>query len=90
LHGKANGRHRGEIVKLMVHRGARGLGLGRGLLDVAERSAVAGGVRLLLLDTETGSGADRLHQKAGWTRYGYAAGPDGDLQDGGFYDKRFD
>ncbi|GII96123.1 GNAT family N-acetyltransferase [Sinosporangium siamense] len=92
LSPKPNGRHRGEIVKLMVHRAARGRGLGRALLSTAERAAAEGGVSLLLLDTETGSVADRLYGAAGWTRYGvvpaYAADPGGVLRDCSFYYKQ--
>ncbi|WP_079001702.1 GNAT family N-acetyltransferase [Streptomyces sp. AS58] len=78
---KPNSRHRAELVKLMVHRGARGRGLGRALLAAAEAAATADGVALLHLDTETGSPAERLYRSAGWTRAGvipdYAASPDG-------------
>ncbi|MFD3451381.1 GNAT family N-acetyltransferase [Streptomyces sp. NPDC058691] len=71
---KANGRHRAEVVKLMVHRRARGRGLGRTLLGAAERAAAAGGATLLLLDTETGSPAEHLYRSAGWTSYGVVPG----------------
>ncbi|MFG3438874.1 GNAT family N-acetyltransferase [Nonomuraea sp. NPDC047897] len=91
---KPNGSHRAEIVKLMVHPGARGDGLGRALLGAAERAAAATGVSLLLLDTETGSTADRLYPAAGWARYGvvpgYATDPAGTLRDCSFYYKRLD
>ncbi|MBG0815460.1 GNAT family N-acetyltransferase [Planomonospora sp. ID82291] len=90
--GRANGRNRAEVVKLMVHRRARGRGLGRGLLAAAERAAAEAGATLLLLDTETGSAADHLYGAAGWTRYGvvpdYAADPAGSLRDCSFYYKR--
>lgn len=92
LEGKPNGRHRAEILKLMVHRDARGQGLGRALLAAAEESAARSGARLLLLDTETGSAAERVYHRAGWTRYGvvpeYAASPGGDLKDCSFFFKR--
>ncbi|MFF7313933.1 GNAT family N-acetyltransferase [Streptomyces sp. NPDC008137] len=82
--GKANSRHRAEIVKLMVDPDARGRGLGRGLLATAEDAAAAAGVTLLHLDTETGSPAERLYRSAGWTAIGaipdYAASPDGVLR----------
>lgn len=78
---KPNSRHRAELVKLMVHRDARGQGLGRTLLATAERAAVDAGITLLHLDTETDSPAERLYGKAGWTRIGtipdYAADPHG-------------
>jgi ribosomal protein S18 acetylase RimI-like enzyme len=88
---KPNGRHRAEIVKLMVHRDARGQGLARTLLATAEEAAIRIGVALLHLDTETGSAAEHLYRGAGWTRYGivpdYAADPVGSLQDCSFYYK---
>ncbi|MEV5410045.1 GNAT family N-acetyltransferase [Thermopolyspora sp. NPDC052614] len=90
--GKANGAHRAEIVKLMVHPAARGQGLGRALLHTAEQAAARAGLTLLLLDTVTGTPADRLYDSAGWTRYGivpgYAADPRGNLEDCSFYYKR--
>ncbi|MFF5965300.1 GNAT family N-acetyltransferase [Streptomyces collinus] len=82
--GKPNSRHRAELVKLMVHPDARGRGLGRGLLTAAEDAAVAAGVTLLHLDTETGSPAEHLYRSAGWTPAGaipdYAADPGGVLR----------
>ncbi|MFJ5726952.1 GNAT family N-acetyltransferase [Streptomyces paradoxus] len=82
--GKANSRHRAELVKLMVHPEARGRGLGRGLLTTAEEAAAAAGVTLLHLDTETGSPAEHLYRSAGWTPVGaipdYAADPGGVLR----------
>lgn len=81
---KPNSRHRAELVKLMVHRDARGQGLGRRLLTTAEEAATDAGVTLLHLDTETGSPAERLYDSAGWTRAGvipdYAASPAGVLR----------
>ncbi|MGR6974130.1 N-acetyltransferase family protein [Streptomyces cynarae] len=81
---KPNGRHRAELVKLMVHREARGKGLARRLLATAERAAAEAGITLLHLDTETGSPAESLYRSAGWTRVGsipdFAATPAGVLQ----------
>ncbi|MFE7273563.1 GNAT family N-acetyltransferase [Streptomyces sp. NPDC057623] len=81
---KPNSRHRAELVKLMVHRDARGRGLGRSLLTTAEEAAIRAGVTLLHLDTETDSRAEGLYGSAGWTRAGvipdYAASPDGILR----------
>ncbi|MFJ7263470.1 GNAT family N-acetyltransferase [Streptomyces globosus] len=80
---KPNGRHRAELRKLMVHPAARGRGTARALLAEAEDAAARAGVKLLFLDTETGSGAERLYRAAGWTEAGtipdYAADPDGRL-----------
>ncbi|MFJ8630105.1 GNAT family N-acetyltransferase [Streptomyces sp. NPDC093568] len=89
---KPNSGHRAELVKLMVHRQARGQGLGRRLLRTAEEAAVGAGVTLLHLDTETGSRAERLYDAAGWTRAGvipdYAASPAGELRPTTIYFKR--
>ncbi|MCF3124868.1 GNAT family N-acetyltransferase [Streptomyces arenae] len=80
---KPNGRHRAEIAKLMVHPRARGQGLARTLLAAAEDTAARAGVTLLVLDTETGSPAESLYERAGWIRSGtipdYATDPAGNL-----------
>ncbi|TMR08382.1 GNAT family N-acetyltransferase [Nonomuraea turkmeniaca] len=92
LAAKPNARHRAEIVKLMVHREARGRGLSRALLAIAEQAALEAGADLLLLDTETGSTAEHVYLTGGWTRYGivpaYAGSPDGTLRDCSFFYKR--
>ncbi|WP_030296539.1 GNAT family N-acetyltransferase [Streptomyces katrae] len=80
---KPNGRHRAELRKLMVHPQARGRGTARALLAEAEQAAARAGVVLLFLDTETGSGAERVYRGAGWTEAGtipdYATDPAGRL-----------
>ncbi|MBB4984510.1 MULTISPECIES: GNAT family N-acetyltransferase [Streptomyces] len=82
--GTANGRHRGEISRLLVHRSARGRGLGRRLLATAEAHAAATGLGLLVLDTQTDSPAERLYRGAGWSVAGtipdFAADPAGVLR----------
>lgn len=89
---KPNSRHRAELVKLMVHREARGRGLGRRLLATAESAAAGTGITLLHLDTETDSPAERLYTSAGWTRAGvipdYAGDPAGVLQPTTIYFKQ--
>lgn len=89
---KPNSRHRAELVKLMVHRGDRGQGLGSALLATAERAAADAGITLLHLDTETGSPAEGLYDRAGWTRIGtipdYAADPHGTLRPTSIHYKR--
>ncbi|MGW1408807.1 N-acetyltransferase family protein [Streptomyces sp. NPDC002403] len=79
-----NARHRAEVAKLMVRPSARGRGVGRSLLDAVERSAAGTGVTLLVLDTESGSPAERLYRSAGWTECGsipdYAGDPAGALR----------
>ena len=73
--------HRGEIVKMLVHRSARRRGLGETLMRAAADAARAAGKTLLVLDTVTGSDADRLYERLGWVRLGvvpgYALMPDG-------------
>ncbi|MGV9266059.1 GNAT family N-acetyltransferase [Kitasatospora sp. NPDC003701] len=77
----ANGRHRGEVAKLMVHRADRGRRLAGRLLAALEAAGAEHGLRLLVLDTETGSPAERMYEAAGWTRVGtvpdYATDPAG-------------
>lgn len=73
--------HRGEIVKLMVHRRARGDGIGTRLMQAAVEAAAAAGFRLLTLDAKRGGAAERLYQSLGWTHAGtiprYALDTDG-------------
>jgi GNAT superfamily N-acetyltransferase len=77
--------HRGDIAKLLVARRARGRGIAALLMTEAERQAKAEGKTLLVLDTVTGSPAERLYEKLGWNRVGmipnYALHPDGRLCD---------
>ncbi|WSV44242.1 GNAT family N-acetyltransferase [Streptomyces sp. NBC_01077] len=90
--GAANGGHRGEIARLLVHRSARGRGLGYRLLATAEAHAAASGLTLLVLDTQTDSPAERLYRGAGWTAAGtipdFAADPSGVLRPTTLYYKR--
>lgn len=73
--------HRADISKLLVHRAARGRGLGAALMEYAEGVARTAGKTLLVLDTATGSDAERLYERSGWTRAGvipdYSLLPDG-------------
>jgi GNAT superfamily N-acetyltransferase len=73
--------HRGDVKKLLVHRRARGQGLASALMTRLEQEAKARSLTLLTLDTVTGSNAERLYTKLGWTRCGiipnYALFPDG-------------
>ncbi|MFJ7775761.1 GNAT family N-acetyltransferase [Streptomyces yangpuensis] len=89
---KPNGRHRAELRKLMVHPASRGRGTARALLAHAEGEAARAGVLLLYLDTETGSGAERVYRSAGWTEAGtipdYATDPAGRLHPTTLFYKR--
>ena len=61
-----NGRHRAELMKVMVHPQARRRGLASALLHHAEVQALARGRWLLVLDTLSGSDAERLYARQGW------------------------
>ncbi len=78
---KENGRQRGDIMKLLVHRKWRRRGFARALMQHAQAEASAMGLRTLVLDTEVGSAAESVYQSLGWQRVGeipdYADLPDG-------------
>lgn len=78
---KPNQPHRGDLMKLLVHRRARGLGLSRLLMEAAETAAAEAGRTLLVLDTATGEPAEKIYERLGWCRTGvipnYALFPDG-------------
>jgi ribosomal protein S18 acetylase RimI-like enzyme len=73
--------HRADITKLLVHGKARGQGVGRELMEAAERAAAEDGKTLLVLDTVTDSPAYRLYKRLGWVEVGeipdFALYPDG-------------
>ncbi|BBC00789.1 DNA-binding MarR family transcriptional regulator [Bradyrhizobium japonicum] len=57
-----------EIKRLWVAPGARGLGLGRRLMDAAERAARELGIAVLRLDTNSAlPEAGQLYRRTGWT-----------------------
>lgn len=73
--------HRADVAKMQVRRSARRRGLGEALMRAAEEAARQAGKSLLVLDTVTGSDADRLYARLGWVRVGeipgYALWPGG-------------
>lgn len=75
--------HRADIAKMQVHRRARRRGVGAALLRAAEAAAREAGRTLLVLDTVTGTDAERLYASMGWQRCGvipdYALFPGGGL-----------
>jgi GNAT superfamily N-acetyltransferase len=81
--------HRADVAKMLVHRRGRGRGLGFALMRAAESEARAAGKTLLVLDTVTGSDAERLYQRLGWSFSGtipeYALLPFGGLCSTSFY-----
>lgn len=78
-----NGRHRGEVMKLMVHRRFRGRGFARLLMRAVEDEARHMGLELLVLDTMQGDVAEGLYRRLGWRPAGiipsYARAADGEL-----------
>lgn len=74
--------HRADVAKLLVHRRARGAGIGRRLMEAVEDAAREQGRRVLVLDTASDS-AERLYLRLDWQRVGtvpdYAYMPDGAL-----------
>jgi ribosomal protein S18 acetylase RimI-like enzyme len=62
--------HRAEISKLLVARSARRQGIGGALMRHAEELSRLAGKTLLVLDTSTGSDAERLYQRLGWRTVG--------------------
>lgn len=87
-----NGAHRAEVAKLLVHRAFRGQGVATALMAHVEQEALAQGRWLLMLDTETGSPAERLYLRLGWQRLGvvqdHAVQPGGSLAPTTFLVKR--
>jgi GNAT superfamily N-acetyltransferase len=73
--------HRADIAKLLVHRSARGQGIGARLMERAEQASRAAGKTLLVLDSVTGGDGARLYTRLGWNIVGvipnYALFPDG-------------
>jgi GNAT superfamily N-acetyltransferase len=86
--------HRVDVSKLLVHRRGRRRGAAEALMVAAEDAARGMGRWLLVLDTVTGSPADFLYEKRGWSRAGvipdYALMPDGALCDATFFYKTLD
>ena len=74
LAGQENGRHRAEVVKVLVHPGARRRGHARALLTAVEEGARQEGRHLLVLDTNEGSDAERLYAASGYERVGAIPG----------------
>jgi GNAT superfamily N-acetyltransferase len=87
-----NGRVRAEVAKLLVYTSMRRRGVGADLMRAAEDEARKASRSLLVLDTETGSAAEELYRKLGWTLAGvipdFAYRPDGELRPTSFYYKK--
>ncbi len=85
LEPRANGRHRAEVQKLMVHTAARGQGVGRALMTAIEAAAHEHRRTLLVLDTLHGCVAEGLYVRLGFIKVGviprYALSSTGNLDD---------
>jgi GNAT superfamily N-acetyltransferase len=66
----ANGTHRAEVNKMLVHTRARRRGIALRLMTAAEARARELGRTLLVLDTWTGSGAEHLYRQLGFEACG--------------------
>lgn len=75
--------HRGDVAKMLVHRKARRRGVAQRLMKALDSEARKEGKTVLVLDTVTGSDAERLYARAGWQRVGeipkYALMPTGEF-----------
>ena len=89
LDGRANGSHRGELMKLFVLRSHRRHGRARALMLAATEEAKRQGRLLLVMDTRKGGDAERLCQSLGFCRYGevprYARSTNGQLHTTAFF-----
>jgi GNAT superfamily N-acetyltransferase len=94
LNTPPNQPHRADIMKLLVHRSARGYGVGAALMARVEQEARQRGRWLLVLDTVPGENGHRLYLRGGWTQTGlvpdYAMFPDGRLCDTAIMWKRLE
>lgn len=91
---KPNGKHRGEIAKLMTHPDFRRFGIGRSLMEKAEDRARQEGRTLLILDTREGDPSNHLYSSMGYKEVGripeFALSATGELDGTVIYYKKLD
>src|SRR5438445_29181 len=83
LASRPNGRHRAEVVKLLVRTSDRRQGVGRALMRAVEAEAARAGRTTLVLDTRYGDPSQALYESLGYVAAGtipqYARSADGTL-----------
>ena len=83
LENRANGRHRAEVMKLIVHSAQRRRGIAQALMNAIEAEARQANRTTLVLDTRIDDVAEKLYLKLGWIAAGtiprYAANADGTI-----------
>lgn len=88
---RANGRHRAEFRKLLVHSKAQRRGIATALERIATNYAKDIGLKLLYLDSATSYLIDGVYEKWGWKKSGeipnFAKNPDGSLVSTWFFYK---
>ena len=91
---RANGRHRAEVNKVLVHPGCQRQGIGRRLMTEIETVARWEGRTLLHLDTREGNSSNDVYRALGWTEAGripkWARSASGTLDATIFYFKELD
>ena len=88
---RANGRHRAEFRKLLVHSAHQKFGVGSLLESSATQTAKKSGIELLYLDSATMYLVDGIYERWGWQKSGeiprYALNPDGSYTSTWFFYK---
>lgn len=88
---RANGGHRAELRKLLVHSDSQKMGIGTALEKSATKYAREIGLKLLYLDSATNFLIDGVYEKWGWQKSGeipyFAKNPDGSLVSTWFFYK---
>ena len=70
LETRANGNHRGEVQKLMVHMDYRRQGIARQLMQALDTAAIEAKLSLLVLDVRKGDPAEMLYRKIDYVHVG--------------------
>ena len=91
---RANGKHRAEFRKLLVHSTVQKMGVGAALEKAATNYASEIGLKLLYLDSATTFLVEGVYEKWGWKKSGqipkFAQNPDGSLVSTWFFYKLLD